>query len=77
MTKLLNKALEVVRALSPAEQDEIARAMLALAQANVAEGEEDIDPEDLEAIDRGLDDLKHGRLATDEQVEAAFRSFRK
>jgi predicted transcriptional regulator len=77
MTKLLEKALEAVRALSPAEQDEIARAMLALAQAHVAEDEEDIDPEDLEAIDRGLDDLKHGRIATSDEVEAAFRSFRK
>jgi predicted transcriptional regulator len=77
MTKLLDKALEAVRTLSPAEQDEIARAMLALANQADEDDGEDIDPADLEAIDRGLDDMKNGRFATDEQVEAAFRSFRK
>ena len=76
MTKLLDKALEAVRTLSPSEQDEIARAMLALAKY-ADEDEEDIDPEDLEAIERGLDDMKHGRFASDEEVEAAFHKFRK
>jgi predicted transcriptional regulator len=75
MTKLLDKAIEAARGLTPEEQDEIARMILAMAE-NDDEGEE-IDPEDLDAIDRGLDDIKHGRIATDEQVEAAFRSFRK
>jgi predicted transcriptional regulator len=75
MTTLLDKAVAAARCLTPEEQDEIARMILAMAE-NDDEGEE-IDPEDLEAIDRGLDDIKHGRIATDEQVEAAFRSFRK
>jgi predicted transcriptional regulator len=74
MTKLLDKAIEAARGLSPAEQDEIAAMILAMAE-NDDEGE-DIDPADLEAIDRGLDDIKHGRIATDEQVEAAFLRFR-
>lgn len=75
MTKLLDKALEAVRTLSPSEQDEIARAMLTLAKQ--AEDEEDIDPADLEAIERGLDDLKNGRFATDAEMKALFRRFDK
>ena len=77
MTKLLNKAIEAVRVLAPEEQDEIARAMLALSQDIDDEADEDIDPADLEAIDRGLEDIRHGRIATADEVEAAFRSFRK
>jgi hypothetical protein len=75
MTKLLDKAIEAARGLTPEEQDEIAKMILSMAE-NDDEGE-DIDPEALAAIDRGLDDIKHGRIATDEQVEDAFRSFRK
>jgi hypothetical protein len=45
MTKLLEKALETVRQVAPDSQDEIARAMLALAGDG---GEpEEIDPESL------------------------------
>ena len=77
MTKLLNKAIEAVRVLAPEKQDEIARAMLALSQDFDEAADEDIDPADLEAIDRGLEDIRHGRIATDAEVEAAFRSFRK
>jgi hypothetical protein len=57
MTKLLEKALAIVRGLSPAEQDEIARAILGLA---------DREP-DLEAIDPAhlpdiLESLDHDRV---------------
>jgi hypothetical protein len=50
MTKLLEKALETVRQLPPAEQDEIARTMLSLAGD---EEPEDIDPAHLPAILEG------------------------
>ena len=77
MTKLLDKVIEAVRVLAPEEQDEIARAMLALAKdADEDEGEE-IDPADLEAIDRGLEDMKNGRFASDEEMAAVFRFFQK
>jgi len=33
--------------------------------------------EDRAAIDRSLDDLRHGRLATDEQVAAVFNRYRR
>ena len=71
MTKLLDKAIEAARGLTAVEQDEIAAMILAMA-ADDEKGEE-IDPEHLEAIDRGLDDMRNGRIATEEQVEAAFR----
>jgi predicted transcriptional regulator len=76
MTKLLDKAIAAARGLTPEAQDQIAEVILAMAADDEDEGEE-IDPADLEAIDRGLDDMKNGRFATDEEVEAAFRAFRK
>jgi predicted transcriptional regulator len=77
MTKLLDKALEAVRTLSPAEQDEIARAMLALAKQADEDDGEDIDPADFEAVMQGLDDMKNGRFATDQEMDALFRRFGK
>lgn len=73
MTKLLDKAVEAVRALPSEEQDEIAREMLALARDESEE--EDIDPEDLDAVLKGIADADAGRIATDEEVEAVFRRF--
>jgi len=73
MTKLLEKALEAVRRLSPEEQNEIARAMLALAGD---EGEpEAIDPAHLPDVLEGLAQAKRREFATDAEVEAAFRRF--
>ena len=72
MTKLLEKALEAVRRLPPRSQDEIARAMLTLAD----EGEpETIDPAHLPAVLEGLAQAKRREFATDDEVEAAFRRF--
>lgn len=73
MTKLLAEALEAVSRLSSEDQDEIARAMLRLAQSG---GEpEEIPPEHLPAVLEGLAQAKAGQFATDEEVEAAFRRF--
>ena len=73
MTKLLQKALEAVRHLSPESQDEIARAMLVLASE---EGEpEDIDPAHLSDVLESLAQAKRREFATDAEVEAAFRRF--
>ena len=67
MTKLLEKAVEAV------PQNEIARAMLALAGD---EGPpEDIDPAHVAAVLEGLAQAKRREFATDEEVEAAFRHF--
>lgn len=73
MTTLLEKAFETVRSLPQRDQDEIALAMLALAEGD---GEaEPIDPVDLAAVLEGLTQAKQGNLAEAEQVEAAFRRF--
>jgi predicted transcriptional regulator len=76
MTKLLDKALEAVRGLPPASQDEIARAMLSLARMDGGEAEE-IDPEHLPDVLEGLAEASRGEFATDEEVAAAFRSFKR
>jgi hypothetical protein len=73
MTKLLEQALEAVRRLPSASQDEIARAMLTLAGN---EGEpEPIDPAHLSAVLEGLAQAKRRQFASDDEVEAAFRRF--
>jgi hypothetical protein len=73
MTKLLEQAIELARALPSASQDEIARAILHLA-AGEAEVEP-VDPSHLPAVLQGLSQSKHREFATDAEVEAAFRRF--
>jgi hypothetical protein len=75
MTKLLEQALEAVRRLPPDSQDQIARAILHLA-ANDSEPET-IDPAHLPAVLEGLAQAKRRELASDAEVEAAFRRFEK
>ena len=73
MTKLLAEALDAVSRLSSESQDEIARAMLRLAEGD---GEpEIIDPAHLPAVLEGLAQARAKQFATDEEVEAAFRRF--
>ncbi len=73
MSKLLEQAVTKVRTLSPAAQDEIARAMLALAGNNDAP--ETIDPVHLPAVLEGLAQAKRRDFAAPALVEAAFRRF--
>jgi hypothetical protein len=73
MTKLLEKALEVVRQLPPDGEDEIARAMLTLA-GDEAELEE-IDLAHLPDVLESLAQARRREFATDAEVEAAFRRF--
>jgi hypothetical protein len=73
MTKLLERALEVVRRLPPSAQDEIAQAMLQLA---AGDGEpEAVDAAHLPAVLEGLAQAKRREFASDAEVEAAFRRF--
>lgn len=73
MTKLLDKALEVVRRLPAEDQDEIARMMLHQA---IADGEpEPIDAEHLPAVLEGLAQARRREFTTDAEIEAAFRRF--
>jgi hypothetical protein len=73
MSKLFNKAVDAVRALSPEVQDDVARAMLAL--IDDAHSIEPIDPAHLPAVLEGLAQAKRGDRATAEEIEAAFRRF--
>jgi len=73
MTKLLERALEEVRRLPSEAQDEIACAMLTLAAAGSQP--EEIDAAHLPAVLEGLAQARRGYLASDAEVEAAFRRF--
>lgn len=73
MRDLLDQAVEIVRALPSADQDEIARAMLALAGSSPDDNE--IDPDHLADVLEGLAQARRGEFATPEQVDAAFRRF--
>ena len=73
MTKLLQKALETVRKLPPEDQDEIARAMLALASEE--SDAETIDPTHLADVLESLAQARRREFATDSEVEEAFRRF--
>ncbi len=73
MTKLLQKALEAVQSLPPENQDQIARAMLALAGDELEP--EPIDPAHLSDVLESLAQARRREFATDAEVEAAFRRF--
>jgi len=73
MTKLLEKTPEAVRLLPLENQDEIARAMLALAGESAEPGE--IDPAHLPDVLGGLAQARRRAFASDAEVEAASRRF--
>lgn len=75
MTDLLKIAIEAVQALPDAEQDAIARQILATVYSDEAVALDEIPPEDLPSVLEGLAQLERGKIATDEEVEAAFASF--
>ena len=75
MTKLLEQALEAVRRLPADSQDEIAAAMLRLAEGD--HEPEPVDPAHLPAVLEGLAQARRCEFATADQVEAAFRRFDK
>jgi len=73
MTDLLEKALQAVRKLPRRSQDEIAEAMLRLAEGSAPP--EPVDPAHRAAVLEGLGQVKRGDIASDAEVEAAFRRF--
>ena len=72
MTKLLEKAVETVCKLSSDSQEEIARAMLAMADDFEPET---IDPAHLSAVLEGLAPARAGQYASAADVEATVRRF--
>jgi predicted transcriptional regulator len=73
MNAKLKDIIDRVEAWPAEAQEELAQIALEI-EAQLKE-DQPLSPEDLEAIDRGLDDLRHGRLATDEQVTAVFNRY--
>ena len=71
MTKALREILQRVESWPERAQDEAVNFLLDIEQ-------ELSDPyvlsdEDRAAIERGLDDMRHGRFASDEEIAAVFR----
>ncbi|MCJ2058951.1 hypothetical protein MKL09_20680 [Methylobacterium sp. J-048] len=73
MTDLLEKAVETVRRMAPEAQDAIAQAMLDMARVGT-QGQ--VDPDHLQDVLDGLDEIARGDIASPDEVEAAFRRFR-
>jgi|KBSSwiStaDraftv2_1062776.scaffolds.fasta_scaffold188008_2 hypothetical protein len=75
MTKLMEKALDAVRAWPADRQDEAAKLLLALDR--LGPGPYQASPEELAAIDEALEQVERGERASPAEVEAAFARFRK
>ena len=71
MTKLLDEAVEAVRHLPSNDQDDIARAIIQLAGADLA-APIILSPEEREAISRSKAAADRGEFATEEQVRAVW-----
>jgi len=76
MTKLLEKAIEAARRLTPAEQDEVAHAIMALAGAADAEPVL-LTADEREAIAQSKSAAARGDFATDEEVRAVWAKHRR
>jgi len=70
MIKVLEKAIEKVKLLSP-ERQEYAAALLEEFAAD-----DELTDEEFKLIQEGLDDLDNGRVAAPEQVRAVFDKYR-
>jgi hypothetical protein len=75
MNAKLKDIIDRVEAWPPEAQEELAQ--IALEIEAELKGDCPLTPEDLEAIDRGLQDAAEGRFATDAQVEAVFARYRR
>jgi len=74
MNAKLKDIMERVGDWSEEAQEQALELLLALEQ-EYAEPYE-LSDEDMAAIDRGLEDARQGRFATDEQIEALFKRYR-
>ena len=72
MTELLKKALEAVQQLPADSQDDIARAMLALAGGQTDGEPMPLTAEERAAIDRSKAAAARGEFASEEQVRAVW-----
>ena len=75
MTKLLDRAMQAVRNLPAAEQNDIARIILQLAGSDDA-APVSLSPEERAAMARSKAAAAKGEFATDEQVRAVWAKHR-
>ena len=74
MTELLELVIKSASQLPAERQDYLARALMNLLEVDGL-GLEEIHPEDLAGVMRGLAQAENGQVATNEEVDAVFRSF--
>ena len=74
MTKLLDQAIEKIRELPEAAQDEFAEILLVLAAR--ASGPIPLDDDTRSAIREGLSQAQRGEFARDEEIAAIFNPRR-
>jgi predicted transcriptional regulator len=75
MTRLLEIAIEAARQLEPAEQDELARTIMAMVNGGDA-GVYVLSDEERAAVEIGIAQADRGEFATDEEVAALFAKYR-
>ena len=76
MNAKLKDIIDRAETWPPEAQEELAQIALEI-EAQLIKDDFHLTPEDLEAIDRGLQDAAEGRFATDEQVEAVLARYRR
>lgn len=70
MTRLLEQAVEMVRVLPDAMQDELARVLIQL--AGVDQPPIELTPEENAALDKSLAEAERNEFATDEEIRAIW-----
>lgn len=73
MTRLLEKAIDIIRNLPDHRQDELAIALFAAAGA----GEVDLSEAELAAVQDGLEDVRADRFADASEIETIFARHRR
>ncbi|RST88166.1 hypothetical protein EJC49_01580 [Aquibium carbonis] len=74
MTRLLEIAIEAARQLEPAEQDELARAIMQIVNGG-DEGVYVLSDEERAAVEVGRQQAARGEFATEEEIEALFEKY--
>ena len=72
MTELLDKAIAAARTLAADEQDEVARLILSMSNAQAPEP---LRADHTAAVAEGLEQAKRGQFASDDAVAKALRRF--
>jgi hypothetical protein len=72
MTVTIDEAIDALRKLSPERQQELAGYIKALAEDDEPE---EIDADHLPDVLEGLEQLRKGERATEDEVAAVFRKF--